>query len=66
MSKKKYRSQTARDAQRMNYGDSNYWQYLDDSAKEHNEYYKKLGDNKRAKKMLTQSLSEALQGNNGN
>ena len=65
MAKKKYKSQAARDAQRGNYGDSSYWQYLDDSAKEHSEYFKKRGFDKEAKRMLTQSLSDALQGNNG-
>jgi len=38
----------------------------DDSAKEHSKYYKDHGDNRKAEEMLTRSLSEALQGNNGN
>lgn len=62
---KQYKSQAARDAQAMNYGNETYWQYLDDSALENAAYYKKIGNNKKASEMLTRSLQEALQGNNG-
>lgn len=60
-----YKSQAARDAQRIGYGDNNYWLYLDNSAKEKSEYFQSIGDEKQAKKMFTRSLSEALQGNDG-
>lgn len=60
-----YNSQAARDAQKMHYGNEIYWQYLDDSAKEKAEYYKKHGDEKSAKEMFTRGLEEALKGNDG-
>ena len=65
MSKNEYKSQSARDAQRINYGDSNYWQYLDDSAQESSKYYKEHGNEEKASLMLTRSLWEALQNNDG-
>jgi hypothetical protein len=61
-----YESQSARDAQRLNYGDNRYWQYLDDKAKEYSLYYEKQGDMIKAKEMLTRSLDAALVGNEGN
>lgn len=64
-STKKYKSQAARDAQQCNYGDSHYWQYLDDASIKHSEYFKKIGDYKRAEEMLTESLGSALKGNDG-
>ena len=47
-----YKSQSARDAQAANYGNRGYWDYLEDKAIEYDE--------------LDRSLSEALQGNDGN
>jgi len=67
MNKKiKFKSQAARDAQRMNYGDLYYWEYLDESCIEHSKYYNDIGNKKLAKEMLTRSLVESLQGNDGN
>ena len=63
--KKKYKSQAAQDAQRRNYGDANYWQYLDDAAEAHGNFFKEHGQEELAKKQFTQSLGEALQGNDG-
>ncbi len=60
-----FKSQAARDAQSQGYGDETYWQYLDRSAQEHFDYHMKAGNETRAKAMLTQSLGEALQGNEG-
>ena len=62
---KKYKSKAANDAQRMKYGDKNYWQYLDDSAIEHSKYYNSIGDKNKSKEMLTRPLSETLMGNDG-
>jgi hypothetical protein len=61
-----YKSQSARDAQKMGYGAKSYWDYLDKAAQEHYEYYMARGDEKTANEMLTQSLSDALRGNEGN
>lgn len=62
---KTYKSQAARDAQAANYGGPDYWQYLDDAAQEHFDYFTKKGDDDTAAAMFTQSLAEALQGNDG-
>ena len=65
MSEQNYFSQAARDAQAQNYGDKNYWNYLDQSALEKALYYTKIGSSVLAKLMLTRSLGEALKGNDG-
>lgn len=62
----KYKSQCAREAQKRNYGDKSYWDYLERASIEHSKYYEERGFKDLAKKMMTQSLGEALQGNNGN
>ena len=62
---KKYTVQSAIDAQARNYGKESYWDYLEESAKESYEYYMKYGQEDLANKMLTRSLGEALQGNDG-
>jgi hypothetical protein len=58
-------SQSARDAQATGYGNERYWSYLDKAAQEHRDYFLRHGDPDRAALMLTQSLSEALAGNDG-
>lgn len=60
-----YEAQAAKDAQAANYGDESYWAYLDDSAKRHHAYFLARGDEAQAVRMMTQTLSEALRGNNG-
>lgn len=60
-----YTVQAARDAQASGYGDRAYWNYLEDSAYVYHRYYTDKGDHATAAKMLTRSLGEALQGNNG-
>lgn len=60
-----YKSQAARDAQRMNYGNKSYWDTLDEAAKRHHDYFVAKGDLKTAELMFTRSLSEALVGNDG-
>ena len=60
-----YKSQAARDAEEMNYGNQRYWETLDEAAERHAEYYRGKGDLEMAERMLTRSLSEALQGNDG-
>jgi hypothetical protein len=57
-----YRSQCARDAQAMNYGDKGYWDYLESSSLEH---YAKRDRFPELSDALTRSLSEALRGNEG-
>lgn len=52
-----YKSRAAREAQEMNYGTESYWQYLDDSAAE--DFAKGIKD------AYTQTLAEALDGNDG-
>lgn len=54
---KEYKSQSARDAQEMGYGDESYWNHLDEIAAEH--YAKGIKD------AYTQSLADALRGNEG-
>lgn len=58
-------SQSARDAQASGYGDESYWLYLDKAAQETHDYYIRHGQPEKAAEMLTRSLSEALQGNDG-
>ncbi len=58
-------SQAARDAKAQGIGGQNYWRYLDRSAQEHFDFYMGQGDEATAKSMLTQTLGEALQGNDG-
>jgi len=60
-----YKSQAARDAQASGYGNEDYWEYLDDHAQELHDKFMARGDETTAKLMLTQSLSEALMGNEG-
>jgi hypothetical protein len=60
-----YRSQSARDAQARGYGTESYWASLDRTAMRYHDLYVARGDTERAAHMLTRSLSEALQGNNG-
>jgi hypothetical protein len=52
-----YKSQAAREAQLLGYGDKSYWDYLDEAALEH--YAKGLAD------AYMQSLGDALRGNEG-
>lgn len=61
----KYKSQAAKDAQKNNYGDKVYWDYLESSAIQNSKYFKKRGEKELAERMMTRSLSEALQGNDG-
>lgn len=59
-----YKSQAARDAQAMGYGDKSYWDYLEKSASEHYAYRSDVYPNG-IENAYTQSLSEALMGNEG-
>lgn len=60
-----YQSRSAREAQEIGYGSKSYWDYLERAAIEHREYFKKRGMTELAERMMTQSLGEALQGNDG-
>lgn len=62
---KTYESQSARDAQQAGYGDESYWDYLEQSAHEKRDYYLAHGEPEVADEMMTQTLSEALRGNDG-
>ena len=55
-----YQSQAARDAAESGYGDARYWDYLDQHAVELAEKFPE-----RAEYFMTQSLGEALAGNDG-
>jgi hypothetical protein len=59
-----YEFQAARDAQSMGYSER-YCRYLDESSREHYDYFLRRGDHDTAESILTRSLSEALQGNEG-
>jgi hypothetical protein len=65
MQTSEYKAQSARDAQTTSYGDKSYWDYLEQAAQEHYEYFMRHGDPTTAERMLTQSLSDALRGNDG-
>ena len=60
-----YESQSARDAERTGYGKRSYWDYLELAAFRHYAYFASRGDLSMAEQMLTRSLSESLQGNDG-
>lgn len=60
-----YESQSARDAQRTNYGGESYWQYLDDHARELRDKFAARDEPELAEQMMTRSLSESLMGNDG-
>lgn len=60
---KQYKSQCARDAQRTGYGDEAYWDYLEQAAIEHHDYYIRHGMVALAQSMLTQSLGAAISQN---
>lgn len=60
-----YTAQSARDAQRTNYGGKSYWDYLEESAHRQSQIYRDRNDSANALLMLTQSLSDALRGNDG-
>lgn len=64
--KKNYKSQTARDAEKIKYGNGSYWDYLEETAIQYREYYLSREMPDLAEKMMTRSLEEALQGNDGN
>lgn len=59
------RSRSARDAQTSGYGNDGYWQYLDQSAQEHHDYFMARGAAEMAELMFTRTLSESLMGNEG-
>lgn len=63
--KPEYLAQSARDAQNQNYGTPSYWEYLEDSALELHRYFMKRGQPAQAELMLTRSLAECLDGNEG-
>ncbi len=63
--KNTYRSAAAQEAQEHNYGGESYWAYLDEAAQRSHDYYMRHGNPERAEIMLTRSLGEALQGNDG-
>ena len=65
MGAKVYRSQAARDAAASGYGSESYWQYLDDAAQRHYDYFAERGMHGMAEEMLSRSLGEALLGNDG-
>lgn len=60
-----YQSQAARDAEEHGYGGKSYWDYLDKACVESRDHYLRRGDPTRANEMMIRSLSEALQGNDG-
>ena len=60
-----YVSLSAQQAAASNYGGPDYWAYLDEAAFEHALYFERRGDHETAALMFTQSLSEALAGNDG-
>jgi hypothetical protein len=61
----RYESQSARDAEATGYGDQSYWDYLDDTAKRHRDYYLTRGNKWEADRMMSCSLSDSLVGNDG-
>lgn len=65
MTMTEYKSQSARDAQATGYGDSEYWDYLDSASASHYDYFMRHGDPVQAELMMTQPLSGALRGNDG-
>jgi hypothetical protein len=56
--KKSYKARSAREAQLAGYGGPAYWDYLEEKAEE----YVRKGINRNA---FTQTLAEALRGNDG-
>jgi hypothetical protein len=60
-----YEAQSAKDAQRTGYGKKSYWDYLEQHAKELQDYYLRHDDPGSAERMMTRSLSESLIGNEG-
>jgi hypothetical protein len=60
-----YKSQAARDAQLIGYGDEGYWNYLDEAALDRAGKDAAKGDLDSAQYELTRSLAEALRGNDG-
>lgn len=60
-----YTAQCARDAAASDYGPESYWDDLNESSRRHADYFAARGDIVTAELMLTQSLSEALRGNDG-
>ena len=62
----RYESRAANDARDMSYGTEDYWQYLDDAARDNRDYFRRhpeLGIDPES--MMTRTLSEALAGNDG-
>jgi len=64
--KKEYKSQAARDAKAMNYGDQSYWDVLEQHVFENADFIRRHGGSEdEAQKMITRTLGEALAGNDG-
>jgi len=62
---KVYKSKSAQQAQASGYGKESYWDYLEEAAQNHHDYYTQRGMTDTAELMFTQSLGECLQGNDG-
>lgn len=60
-----FEAQCARDAASNGYGSPGYAEYLEESSKEHRDFFLARGDTERAEEMMTQSLGAALRGNDG-
>lgn len=62
---KGFKSQSATDAKRANFGTPEYWEYLERHAIEIRDYFLARGDVASARRVMSESLSEALAGNDG-
>lgn len=62
---KKYTAQSAIDSSKSGYGDESYWDYLEQSAIEHRDYFLRKGDKKTAEEMMTRNLGQCFIGNDG-
>ena len=60
-----YQAQSARDAQRIGYGGESYWDYLEETAMRHRDYYAARGMIDDANRMMSRTLSESFAGNDG-
>ena len=60
-----FKSQAARGAQASGYGEERYWAYLEYACLSHRDYYLERGDQASADRVMTESLGDALRGNNG-
>ena len=62
---KQYTARCAKDAQAMGYGNESYWDMLEESAIRYAAFFSDKGDKEQAAYMMSRTLGQSLEGNDG-